>query len=250
MNSPQHLIPFELDCLTNAHRYQEWMISAVRPHLGKKILELGAGIGNMSKHLPSDSDLILTEVDTNLLNILREVVKTNRRAEVIQAHPDRPIEAFIHEQNIDTILSFNVFEHVEKDWILAKNCIEFLKNQKTSHPKRLVTVVPAHPFAYGEIDKSFKHFRRYSSRSFLDCLKKADSNLDIKKYYSRYMNIPGLIAWVLRGKILKKNSIGKNSIETFEKICPIIRPVDELIHQWLKLPLGNSLIEIYEIDSK
>ncbi len=45
-------IDFELESLSKARNYQRWMYESVAPHLGVSILELGAGIGNMSQWLP------------------------------------------------------------------------------------------------------------------------------------------------------------------------------------------------------
>ena len=41
-----------LDSLAGTRRFNRWMAdTVVRPYLGKRVLELGAGIGNMTQHL-------------------------------------------------------------------------------------------------------------------------------------------------------------------------------------------------------
>ena len=63
---------FELDLLARAYNYQRWVFDTIEPFLGNRILELGAGIGNMSKWLPIREKLILTEYDLEFLKLLKK----------------------------------------------------------------------------------------------------------------------------------------------------------------------------------
>ncbi len=63
----QMQLPFELDSLAEARNYQRWVFDAVRPFLGRRILEVGSGIGNMSQWLPADELLVLAETDPRLV---------------------------------------------------------------------------------------------------------------------------------------------------------------------------------------
>ena len=40
-----------LDSLAGTKRFNRWMADTIQPYLGKRVLELGAGIGNMTQHL-------------------------------------------------------------------------------------------------------------------------------------------------------------------------------------------------------
>lgn len=53
MMQPDHFsgFPYELSLLSQAINCQKWIARAVRPYLGERIMEVGAGIGNMSRHL-------------------------------------------------------------------------------------------------------------------------------------------------------------------------------------------------------
>ena len=64
-------LPFELAVLEKAMRYQEWIITAIKPYLGNRILELGAGIGNMSRWFSLAERIVLTESDARLLFFLQ-----------------------------------------------------------------------------------------------------------------------------------------------------------------------------------
>src|SRR5579872_5787954 len=71
---PPTPLPFALDTLAEAHEYQRWVFDAARPFLGRRILEVGSGIGNMSQWLPADDLLVLTDTDPELVALLRKRV--------------------------------------------------------------------------------------------------------------------------------------------------------------------------------
>jgi hypothetical protein len=48
---------------------------------------------------------------------------------------------------------------------------------------------------------------------------------------------------VLLGRVLRRRSVSVGAIRWFERLCPWIRDVDDLLHS-LRLPLGQSLIAV------
>ncbi len=235
-------IPFELEALSNAVRYQQWVFDLLEPHLGQRIIEFGAGVGNLSKWLPLRERLILTEFDPYLLEILRTSTDQIRKAhhgvtvEPFDLSRDDPSRYF--GDHLDTVVSFNVLVHVEDDLGALERQIAILKNSKAPGPKRVCFFVPAHLWAYGTMDQTFGHFRRYSASMVRNLVKKVDPTAVIQ---ARYFNLPGLVGWLLQGRILKKTSFGVESVKAFEALCPLIRAVDSLAH-FVRLPLGQSLL--------
>ena len=66
-----------LDSLAGTQRFNKWMADVVRPHVGDRILEIGAGIGNMSVNLMPRSIYWATDVNPAYLNYL-ESLRTTR----------------------------------------------------------------------------------------------------------------------------------------------------------------------------
>ena len=64
----------------------------------------------------------------------------------------------------------------------------------------------------------------------------------------RHFNAVGLAGWILNGRLLKKESIGVGSIRAFERICPWVSKIDDVLHQKLSLPIGQSLLCVLEWD--
>lgn len=238
-------IPFELELLRQAVNYQQWVADTVRPFLGNSILEMGAGIGNMSRWLPVRDRLILSEADQRLTSLL-----TNTVAKVFQHDSRVKVETIdlstrwiekLETANFDTVVSFNVLEHIENDTQVIQDLVKMLHNSQQPGTKKIVTFVPAHQWAYGTMDQEFGHYRRYQCADFARIITKVAPHAQL---YCRYFNLIGLPNWFLLGRILKRRSFNVEAVATFEKICPWLRPVDDFLHIRLRLPVGQSLLSV------
>src|SRR5579871_1160035 len=64
--------PEVLDVLSNARRFNKWMADTIRPYVGKRVLEIGAGIGNLTRQFASRKELyIVGDIDEEHLARLR-----------------------------------------------------------------------------------------------------------------------------------------------------------------------------------
>jgi SAM-dependent methyltransferase len=247
---PEDAIPFELQSLLEAVRYQQWLADSVRPWLGERILEIGAGLGSMSRWLPARERLIVTESDPGLLERLTENTRewfdpaddsvSVERFDPLRDPPDRYVA-----EKLDTIVSFNVLEHIEDD-VAAFACLSrILREGRAEGARRLVTLVPAHPWAYGTVDAGFGHFRRYSGSRIREIAQEVAPEA---RLVVRHLNAVGLVGWLLNGRVLRRRALGSGAVRAFERLCPLIRAVDDALHRLLRLPLGQSLIAVWEWD--
>ena len=241
-------IPFELQILAGAKNYQKWITDTITPFLGEHILEVGAGIGNQSRWLPVRKNLIITEASSNLIPTLQKNIETqfgqDSRVRLDLVNLDSDWTQPYKTQNIDTIVSFNVLEHILDDSMAIKNFFDILKANPVQSPKRIVTFVPAHQWAFGSIDEAFGHYRRYSHKNFDQILKK---HKILAKTSYRYFNMFGLPGWLLMNKVLKRKEIGPGAVKSFEKLCPIIRVIDNFACGTLRVPFGQSLLFVIEV---
>ena len=242
-------LPFELDSLARAENYQKWIFETIQPYLGERILEIGAGIGNMSKWLPIRERLIVSERDPNLIQQFNHAEQnsallSNSRSSVIQFDLTRDDLNILKKENLDTIISFNVLEHIENDREVLQKLVCILENPNQKNIKKIITFVPAHQWAYGSFDKNYGHFRRYSAEG-LDALLKTVVPVHAKTTF-QYFNLVGLLGWLVSGKILSKQIIDPTSIYLFDRLCPYIKGVDQWIHRSLKVPIGQSLLAVTE----
>ena len=238
-------LPFQLGLLRKAVNYQKWTVEAVIPFLGKRVLEIGAGIGNMSRWLPFREKLIFSEVDSKLFPYLQKTkeiyFKRNDKVKVFKVDLDKDWVKSLQEENIDTIVSFNVMEHVQYDKQFFTDLVSIFKKSGAPNIKRLITFVPAHQFAYGSVDRGYGHYRRYLLSDFKKMKNEIIPEAD---FWGRYFNFVGLPGWFILGKILKKKQLDKKSILFFEKVCPWVKSFDDFLHLKLKLPFGQSVLSV------
>ena len=241
-------IPFELQILSQAKNYQKWIADTILPYLGESILEVGAGIGNQSRWLPIRKNLIITEASANLFPTLQENLKLkfgqDPRLQTDLVNLDIDWTKSYTDKKIDTIVSFNVLEHVEDDASVIQSFLEILKANTDLTPKRIVTFVPAHQWAFGTVDTAYGHYRRYSHKNFLRIL---ESHKITAKTYYRYFNLFGLPGWLLMNKVLRRTEIGLGAVKSFEQLCPLLKPSDNFLSGTLRIPMGQSLLFVIEV---
>ena len=242
-----HELPFELESLANAVNYQRWVSDAVQPFLGRRIVEVGAGIGNMSQWLPVRDRLILTETEPALLDVLRArapryfgdgLSKVSISPLDLTHHlPSTALSALQHE-HLDTIVSFNVLEHMDDDRAAVRLMLDVLR--ASSQPvRRLVNFVPAQAWALSPLDTFYGHFRRYSGSRIRALSRELapDAALSLTPF-----NAVGLLGWVWSALVLRRTIIDPASVKRFDAICPYTKHVDNFACRTLRYPSGQSYV--------
>ena len=237
-------MPFELESLSKAVNYQRWVAEAVVPLMGRRILEVGAGIGNMSQWLPVGERLVLTDTEPVLLDALQQRLPAYYgdavdRVSVVPLDLGRleTIERLAGEE-FDTVVSFNVLEHIEDDREAIARLLDVLR--ASYRPvRRLVSFVPAQAWALSDLDRYYGHFRRYSSARIEELTHELapGATLSLDSF-----NAVGLVGWVWQTMILKRITIDAGSVRTFDAICPYLKPFDNFLCRTLGYPLGQSWI--------
>jgi len=238
------MIPFELESLARAKNYQKWIYDLIEPYLGDRIFEVGAGIGNMSRWLPVREKLVLNEIEPELRKILAEAMSergTDSRVQVIEYDVLAPPPNFEPLRDVDTIVSFNVLEHIEDDEKFIRNLGNLLRTSKSPGKKVLLTLVPSHQWAYGGMDKEFGHYRRYAKKELMRLHELAMPGAVTTV---RHFNLVGLLGWFVRGRLLGKKDISLGAIDTFEKLTPFLRKFDAFTYGTVRPGVGQSLIAV------
>ena len=106
--------------LSRAPRFTDWMADTIRPYIGDRVLEIGAGIGNITIRLIPRSVYWATEVNSQFLDGLHRLSET--RPYLRTASTDiTSRESFPDGQQFDTVVCLNVLEHVQDDVDALRN---------------------------------------------------------------------------------------------------------------------------------
>ena len=218
--------------LSRAPRFNAWMADTIRPFCGERVLEIGSGVGNMTRTLVPRSRYVASDVNPLYLQTL-----TNLSADkpyMQTAYCDvTDLSTFPRTNDgYDTVICFNVIEHVVDDRIALGNIKSVL-----AEGGRAIILVPQGPANMGTLDEVLGHRRRYT-RQTLDALA---SDCGFKVSNMIEFNRIGSVAWYINGKILRRHTFGLVQIWALNVITPLFRVVDGI------LPLPPlSLVAILE----
>jgi len=206
-----------LKLLQKASKYNGWVYQMLRPYIGRDILEIGSGIGNMTKYFVGHGRVTASDISPFCLRELQRTFSENDRVKVRTLDISR--NSYPEIEIYDTIVCLNVLEHIQDD-------VEALRNMhKLLRPGgRLLLYVPANPRLYCEIDRGVGHHRRY----LMDELTGKMSKAGFKVSHSRHHNILGAVGWWVNGKVLGKKAINATDVGGFDLLMPLVKLQDRL----------------------
>ncbi len=221
-----------LERMAAAPRYNRWMFERLRPWVGRRVLEVGAGIGNMSAFLVDRERLVLADTEPHYLARLRERFDDRPNVRVVELR----LPAFdpqLVAERMDTVICLNVLEHIEDD-----RASLFAMRQLLDPGGRLVLLVPALRPLYGTLDQALGHFRRYVPTELRSMVE--ESGFRVR--HLEYFNLAGVPGWWLASRVLRRRLIPTGALRWYEALVPLFR-----LERWLPRRVGQSLIAIGQV---
>lgn len=214
--------------------FVRWLYEHIRPHLGRVVVEAGAGIGTYSQQVFLDKkEVYAVEYSDEYVQLLKKKYGHNEQFHIIQADIASPtvVEALKGTQ-VDSLFSLNVLEHVMDDQKALENFFAILPPGGAA-----VVLVPAHHFLFNSLDTAVGHHRRYSKKELRE--KVVNAGFEIDRMY--YFNFPAIVGWYLNGNILRKEKIDPGATRAFNVIVPVAKWIENHL---LRGTMGISLIAV------
>ncbi|GAB6269401.1 MAG: hypothetical protein STSR0002_21430 [Smithella sp.] len=226
-------VKYSLLLLSKRYNYNHWIYDNIQDFIGDDILEVGAGIGNITDFIMFKNKLTLIDIDQNYIDYLKAKYSFRDKSnfKVFRTDIQDIKSSLLATNTYDTIICLNILEHLRNDEKAVENMISLLQPGG-----RLIILVPALNILYGSMDVSFGHYRRYNKKKLKLLIQGQD--LDIVKFY--YLNSLGLFGWFINGRILKNEELPEYQTKLFDKLVPFLGLAEKII----KPPLGQSLILI------
>jgi SAM-dependent methyltransferase len=212
-------------------RYNRWMFDRLRRWIGRRVLEIGSGIGNLSTFLVDREQLVLTDTREEYLDRLRQRFAGHPNIAVASLYLPNDVGA-LGGQRFDTAICLNVLEHVDDD-ISSLVAMRGL----LAPSGRLVLLVPALPALYGTIDRALGHHRRYTRAGLRDLLRATG----FRSLHLEYFNLAGVPGWWFAGRVLRRQTIPAGSLQLYDALVPLFR-----LERLIPWRVGQSLIAIGE----
>lgn len=218
-------------------RYTGWILEQFKDVLHGRVIEVGAGIGNVAlRYLDQVDSALLVEPAANLCDKLRARVVNKPKVTVAQA--------FLHDvppaltaQLFDAAIVVNVLEHIPDDTAVLARLFELLRPGGA-----LCIFVPAVPQLFGSLDEIVDHVRRYT-RDELDAKLRA-AGFEVRRL--DYLDTLGIVPWFLAGRVFKRKKYDELGAKAYDRVgVPMTRALEAVLARVLpRTPIGKSLVAV------
>jgi len=221
------IVSYTLHILQFAKNFNKWTAELVKPFLGKRVLEIGAGYGNLSYRLLPHEHYIISDIDEGYLKYHFQKSDASpfvdvRRIDVLCEKDFSKCESFF-----DTIIASNVIEHLEDD----KQAMLNIRKALMPGGKAII-LVPCGPWLFSSIDKNVGHKQRYTEKSLRAIIEESGFIVEKVQQYNKF----GRIGWFINGNILRRSTLSPFQIRLYDLMVPLLSQIDHLL-PWRGLTL-------------
>ena len=218
--------------MSAARNYAAWQFSLISPHIGKRVVEVGCGTGNLTGSLLARAEVIAVDIEPECVRRVRLRYPRHSNLRVELCGP--PDAAFLGLRDLapDSCVCSNVIEHIGRD-------VEALAAMGSILPAKapIILLAPAFDSLYGPIDYRLGHFRRYTKHS----LSKLANAAGLEIASARYVNLPGFFGWWANSRIFRREAQSAAQVAFFDRY---IVPATWLIERIITPPFGQSLLAV------
>ena len=190
------------------------------PHVGARVLEIGAGIGNITVWLLPRDSWVASDINPTTSTTC---ATSRRRSPTSRWRGWMSSAATISTAlrgRFDTVICLNVLEHVGDP-------LQALRNMRSalSPGGKLVLYVPHGQRLYSSLDEVLGHRCRYD-RAMLAPSSPPPASSSPRPASSTAAAVPG---WWWNGKVLRRRSFSRLQLKLFDLAVPLLRRFDRFL---------------------
>lgn len=221
-----------LRIMEGAGSYNTWLFRQCKPFLGRRILEVGSGVGNITRFMLDREVVVATDIMDFYLEGLKRTFQAYNNLHVSQLDLLNSIDSkdLGRKYKFDTVVMFNVLEHIEDDVKALANI-----NKLLTMNGRLLLVVPAHQLLYSKMDRNLGHCRRYNAKDVSERLACAGFQVENVKY----LNMLGALGWFVNGRIFRRRHIPSRQVRLFDYLVKILA-----LEKYIRPSFGLSVMAV------
>ena len=204
--------------MEHARRFNLWMAEQLRPFVGDRVLEIGAGMGTLSHLFIPREHYVVTDVSDAYLSYLRSFAFGRPYVSVRRLDVTRAADFAGLDASFDTVLIVNVLEHVSDEIAALENLYRSL-----APGGRCVVLVPHHPWLYGTLDEVLEHRERYTIEHLERSMRSVGFEVSNTTDFNRFA-VPG---WWVNGKLLRRRKFSRVQLKLIDTFMPALRHLDE-----------------------
>jgi SAM-dependent methyltransferase len=225
----------ELEHLSAATRFTSWIVDALQPAFGRRILDVGAGFGAVSGAIAArapELEIVAIEPAENVYSTLVTRTAALPNVETRQVTSRQLLDGDGAE-SFDTVLYVNVLEHILDDAAELETAYQLLRRRG-----QLGLFVPAMPSLYGSLDFKSGHYRRYTRDHLVDLLER----VGFDEVSVRYFDPLGVLPYWTMYRLLDVQRLDAVSSTGYDRVVvPLGRSIERALPH---PPRGKNLVAI------
>ncbi len=206
--------------LEGARRFNRFMADSIRPWVGNRVLEIGAGIGNITTWLLPRDRYLASDINPHYLRYLENFAVGKPYLEVARLDLEDQQAFQPWQGRFDTVVCLNVLEHVADPAAALDHLLSVLEPGG-----RLILYVPQGQRLYSSLDQVLGHRCRYHRATLQRELTEAGFTVELTRDFNR-SSVP---AWWWNGKILRRRNFGRIQLKIFDLLVPLLRRIDRFL---------------------
>ncbi len=213
----------------SAPNYLSWITSLCEPYLGRRVLEVGAGLGSITARYQEGREVVASDISPVCIEALRRRFERHPNVRV----EDRDLRTLELDERFDSVLMVNVLEHIADDVGALRGLSRLLVPGG-----RMIVYVPALNGLYGPLDKKVGHYRRYSVWRLREVFNEAR----LEPVGLRWMNALAIPAWA---------AFGRGNIDDQRRSSKLLSlwdrtavPAGRFVESRVRLPIGLNVFGV------
>ena len=206
-----------LSSLEHARRFNYWMGKTLRPFIGDRVLEIGAGIGTLTNQFIPREKYLASDINPHYIRYLQSYSYGKPYLHVLDIDAGKPEDFTGLNEKFDTALMINVLEHVPDEGLALRNLWSVLEPGG-----RAIILVPQHPALFGTLDEVLQHRERYTPAKLESALTAAGFRVE-KIFDFNRVSVPG---WWLNGKLMRRTKFSRIQLKILDMVMPILSRID------------------------
>lgn len=196
-----------------------------------RILEIGCGTGELLKEIGRFGTVRGIDISPRAI----EYCKTRGLTNAVIGDATRiPFP----EESFDVVIALDVIEHLENDSIGCNELVRVLSPDGTA-----IITVPAFAFLWGITDVVSRHFRRYTRKQIVACVREAGFTIEQSTYFNAFLFIPiAIVRLFVRIFGITMHSENTVTRGFTNAILYRIFKIESLLLRYINFPFGVSIL--------
>jgi SAM-dependent methyltransferase len=222
----------DLERLGTAEHFFGWALEEFRPFLHGRVLEVGAGMGTITRRLVElDPELTIVALEP-AANVFGDLASFAALTPRVTAARQTLAEYLAGDgERFDAVVYLNVLEHVEDDAAELRLAATALRPGGA-----LLLFGPALEWLYSELDYNAGHYRRYS----VGRLRRLAREAGFEVLSLRYFDVVGVLPYFVAYRLLRRPAISGSTLWGYDRLLvPLSRRLQRAVS---RPPLGKNVV--------